>query len=79
MDQIQMAIYQLKELECDSCVPKNVKSKIVKTIEVLEQKEETSIKVSKALHELETITEENNMQPMTRTQIFSVVSALEFI
>ena len=79
MDQIQMAISQLRELECDSCVPKNVKTRILKTIEVLEQKEEASIKVSKALNELESITEENNMQPMTRTQIFSVVSVLEFI
>jgi uncharacterized protein (UPF0147 family) len=79
MDQITMVIAALRELEQDNQVPKNVKSKITGTITVLEQDGEMPIKVSKALQELEQLTEDNNMQAYTRTQIFNIVSLLEVI
>ena len=34
-------------------------------------------KINKALHELEEVAEDTNMQPYTRTQIWNVVSLLE--
>ena len=68
----------LRELEGDSCVPKNIKSRITLTIKDLEtSKEETSIKISRALHALEELTDSCNMQSDTRTQLFNIVSALE--
>lgn len=79
MDQITMVIAALRELEGDSQVPKNVKTKITSTISTLEQAGEMPIKVSRALQELEQLTEDNNMQAYTRTQIFNIVSLLEFI
>ena len=45
----------------------------------LQEKTEVSIKVSRALHELESIAEDNNMQSYTRMQIFNIVSALEMV
>ncbi len=79
MEQITAVIAALRELEQDNQVPKNVKTKITGTISVLEQEGEMPIKVSKALQELEQLTEDNNMQAYTRTQIFNIVSLLEFI
>jgi len=79
MDELTMVIAALRELEQDNQVPKNVKSKITGTITVLEQAGEMPIKVSKALQELEQLTEDNNMQAYTRTQIFNIVSLLEVI
>ena len=79
-DKINTVISLLRELEDDSCVPKNVKNKISLTIKDLETSTEAiSIKVSWALHALEELTEDNNMQPYTRTQIFNIVSVLEIV
>lgn len=79
-DKISTVIAMLREVEEDSCVPKNVKNKISTTIKDLEtSKEEMSIKVSRALHALEVLTEDNNMQADTRTQLFNIVSTLEIV
>lgn len=79
MEQLQNVISALQELEQDPSTPKNVKARIQSTIKVLNEKSETSIKVSRALHELEDITEDVNVQSYTRTQIFSIVSLLEIV
>jgi len=79
MDQLVMVISALRELEQDNQVPKNVKAKITSTIQTLEQDAEMSIKVSRALQELEQLSEDNNMQAYTRTQIFNIVSLLEVL
>jgi uncharacterized protein (UPF0147 family) len=79
-EKLNAVIEMLRELEEDGAVPKNVKNKISLTIKDLETStEEVSIKVSRALHVLEEITEDSNMQPYTRTQLFNIVSALEIV
>ena len=79
MDQLTIVISALRELEDDSQVPRNVKASVNTTIKTLEQEGETSIKVSRALQELEQLTEDNNMQSYTRTQLFNIVSLLEVL
>jgi len=79
MDSIQQVIGALQELEQDSSTPKNVKLKISSTIKLLSDDDEKSIKVSKALNELEGIAEDTNVQSYTRTQIFNIVSLLEVV
>ena len=75
--QIKDTITILEELKEDGSVPRNVKEKLITTIEVLEEKTESSIKINKALHELEEIADDPNLQPYTRTQIWNIVSLLE--
>ena len=72
-------IEALRELEEDSSVPKNIRSKINITISVLKQDGEDKIKVSRALSELEEVTEDANMEPYTRMQLLNVVSLLESV
>ncbi len=79
MDVLNQVLFALQELEQDVTTPKNVKAKISTTIKVLNEKSELSIKVSKALNELESIAEDINVQPYTRTQIFNIVSLLEVV
>ncbi len=79
MDTIQQVISALKELEQDGSTPKNVKMKIMSTLKLLSANSETSIKVSKALHELEDIAEDMNVESYTRMQIFNIVSLLEVV
>ncbi len=79
MDELRNVLAALQELEQDSSTPKHVRAKLVSTIKVLGENAETSIKVSKALHELEDLTEDTNVQSYTRTQLFNIVSLLEIV
>jgi len=75
---INSAITTLNELKEETTTPKNIKEKIQNIISILQNTEdETSIKKSKALEILEQISNENNIQPFLRTQIWNVVSILE--
>ncbi|MAH01729.1 MAG: UPF0147 family protein [Candidatus Woesearchaeota archaeon] len=69
----------LAELKDDATVPKNVRLKIEKVIEVLKSNMEMSIKVSKVLNELEEIADDVNLQSYTRTQVWDIISTLEKI
>ena len=72
-------IETLKELEEDSNIPKNVKIKIQSIIDILKEDSETSIKVNKALNELDEISNDPNLEAYTRTQLWNIVSLLEKI
>ncbi len=76
-DSLKEVLLALAELEEDNTVPRNVKAKIANTIKALKENCEDNIKINKALHELEEVAEDTNMQPYTRTQIWNVVSLLE--
>ena len=69
----------LNELKGDSTIPKNVKLKIEKVIGILKKNSEVTIKVSKALNELEEVADDVNLESYTRAQIWNVISALEKI
>jgi uncharacterized protein (UPF0147 family) len=75
--QVEQVIEFLSSLEEDTGVPKNVKSKIQGIINELKDRKDISIKINKALTELEEIADDANMQSYTRTQIWSVISLLE--
>jgi uncharacterized protein (UPF0147 family) len=51
--------------------------RIEKVIEVLNNNLEISIKVSKALNELEELADDVNLQSYTRSQIWTIISVLE--
>ena len=71
-------IEDLKELEGDGTVPKNVKSKLQKTIEAL-QMDNISLGKDKAIQELDEVADDINLQPYTRTQVWNIISRLEKI
>ena len=75
--EINPIIEILEELKTDSSVPRNVKEKIGNTIVALKEKNDLKLRINKALHELDEIADDANLQPYTRTQIWNVVSLLE--
>ncbi len=77
--QIKKAVEGLRELCTDSTVPKNVKVKIENIIAWLSKDEEISILVNRALNELDEISDSNNIEPYTRTQLWNIVSLLESV
>lgn len=73
-------IESLQEIATDSAVPRNVKERLVKIIEVLKKdSEDILLRKDKALSELDEVVEDTNLQAYTRTQIWNVVSVLEMI
>jgi len=75
--ELKPVVEALSELEEDITVPRNIRMKINNTITALKENGDLSIKVNKALNELDEITEDTNMQSYTRAQIWNVVSMLE--
>ena len=69
----------LKQLEEDMHIPKNIKSKLQDISKILQENTEVSIKINKALNELDEISDDPNLEPYIRTQIWNIVSALEKI
>lgn len=67
----------LQELSEDNTVPRNVKSKVEQVLKILNENTEVSIRVNKALNELEEIANDSNMQTYTRTQLWNIISLLE--
>lgn len=78
-EKIKEIIDLLQELEDDITVPKNVKLKVKGIIGTLKEDKELSIRVNVVLNDLDDISEDANVQPYTRTQIYGVVSLLERI
>ena len=79
MEKIKDVVSALNEMMNDNTVPKNVKTKIQSTISALSEEAEMSIRVNKALNELDELTDDVNIEPYTRTQLWNVVSMLEMI
>ncbi|MBN1156121.1 UPF0147 family protein [Candidatus Woesearchaeota archaeon] len=75
--EINEIVEALNLLVDDPGVPKNVKTSVSKIIFILGENVDLSIKVNKALHELDEVSNDTNLQPFTRTQIWNIVSMLE--
>jgi len=78
-EELTQVVEVLQELQQDSSVPRNVKNKVQSTIDALKEDKEISIRINKALHELDEISDDTNIDQYTRTQVWNVVSILENI
>lgn len=74
INEILTAVNALKE---DDSVPRNIKAKLDTILENLAEECEVSLKVSKCLHILDEVSEDLNIQPFIRTQIWNISSMLE--
>lgn len=74
---IESVMAALTDMGNDSTVPKNVKDKVQRIMDVLNQDAELPMRVDRAIQELDDISSDVNLQSYTRTQIWNVVSLLE--
>lgn len=74
---MQEIIDTLTDVLEDSSLPKNIKTKLESAINGLKESGPTPVAVSRMLQTLEEISEDTNVQPHTRNQIFMVTSLLE--
>ena len=77
ISEVDTVINSLNEIQEDATVPRNVRTKIEAIISSLKEEAEISIRVSKALNELDGVASDINLQAYTRTQIWNIMSALE--
>ncbi len=61
----------------DSSVPKNIRRALEEAKERLQGEDELTTKVSAAIYSIESISEDVNMPPHARMQIWSILSELE--
>jgi len=78
-ERVTNVIEALQELSSDNTVPRNIKAQVISIISVLQESDELSIRINKALSELDTISDDTNIQPYTRTQVWNIASMLEVI
>lgn len=76
---MQEVIDLLNDLKEDNTIPKNIKVKLDEIAGILKQGEELSIKVNKALNELDEINNDANLEAYTRSQIWGITSKLELL
>lgn len=76
-EKVEEIISAIKEVQEDSTVPKSIKLKLQKMVEILSENTDISIKVNKTLHELEMIDGDNNTDSFVRTQLMNIASMLE--
>jgi uncharacterized protein (UPF0147 family) len=69
----------LEEMQEDSVLPKSVRIRIASVISILGQDCEVSLRVNKSLQELEDVSQDPNLQPFLRTQLWQVASLLETV
>ena len=75
--EVKDVIEELSEIMEDNTIPKNVKSKVMLSISILNENCDQSIKINKVLNELDEIADDSNMQSYVRTRLWNIVSMLE--
>ncbi|MBI2664266.1 UPF0147 family protein [Candidatus Woesearchaeota archaeon] len=76
-EQITSMLGVLEELQSDNAIPRNVKDKLTFCSSALQEECEISIRVDKVRHALEEISDDTNLEPYARTQLWSIASILE--
>jgi len=79
MAELPEVIEALNDLMSDNTVPRNIKTKLEETIKALKNESDISLSVNKALHELDEIQDDTNLQAHTRTQLWGISSMLETV
>lgn len=77
-DEILELVETLSQIEQDDCVPKNVRLKLQSAMTALQENgKDDKIKANKALQALDEVSDDPNIPPYLRPQIWNVVSMLE--
>jgi len=80
MEEINNIVEQINEMQDEKDIPKNIKTKLLEVAQILKNDgEEVSLKIDKALSELEEISEDVNIPTHVRMYIYNLSSVLESI
>jgi len=74
---LQETVEMMSAIISDVTVPKNIRKAISDAKIRLESQEELNVKVSAAIYLIDSVSDDINMPPHARTQIWAIVSSLE--
>ncbi|MFH2106668.1 MAG: UPF0147 family protein [Candidatus Micrarchaeota archaeon] len=77
MEELEDVSRMLDDLVNDTTIPKNIRKALSDAKERLKANEEPNVKISAAIYSIESITDDINMPPHARTQIWAIISELE--
>ncbi|MBI5884765.1 UPF0147 family protein [archaeon] len=77
--EVDNVIEKMNALVDDRSVPKNIRAAVERARDKLSGPEEIAVKISGAGYELEDISNDINMPSHARTQIWELISDLEFL
>ncbi|MCK5299532.1 MAG: UPF0147 family protein [Candidatus Aenigmarchaeota archaeon] len=78
MAELDEIMAHMDELKNDRRVPKNVRNSIsLAQRELMDDNENINVKLNAAISILDEVSNDTNIQPFTRTQIWNLVSLLE--
>ncbi len=78
-DRIYNIISALEEISADPGLPGNVRAKLMSITETLKNNSQNPLTINQILDELDELSLDTNLEPFTRTQIFNIISMLEFL
>jgi len=80
MEQKLLGVFELIDAVVnDNSIPKNIRRTLGEAKQRLQSDEELSVRVSAAIYLIESVSDDINMPPHARTQIWAVISALESV
>ena len=78
--ELEEVILVLRSIKDDSTIPKNIKEKLDTAIVTLCQDNfEASIRIDKALEELDSISDDPNTPTYTRVEVLNIISAISLL
>jgi len=79
-ERLKQAIELINQILEDRTVPRNIRDHAEKAKNsLLDEEHEISVRVNKATHTFDEVSEDSNMPIYTRTQIWNIVTVLESI
>ncbi len=76
-EELSQIIEYLEELKEDNTISKNMRAKISVIMNILNGDDELSLRINKAMQNLDEISEDSAIHSYTRTQIWNIVTMLE--
>ena len=76
LDEIKTIVSILENIKDDETVPKNVRSRINKTLISINEQKELNITVDKAIEELDEVSNDANLPVYTRIEIMNIIGIL---
>lgn len=76
---LQNVVDLIESLVSDTSVPKNIRKTLGDARQRLLANEDVNVRLSAAIYLIETISDDINMPPHARTQVWAIMSALETV
>ncbi len=76
LDEIKSVIAALENIKEDETVPRNVRSRIIKTLISINEQKELNLTVDRVIEDLDEVSNDTNLPVYTRIEIMNIIGIL---